>query len=112
MLKNVCHVWRRLLTRRANDLVGFSTRFSLPHKRHNILGIYTAIFVNIYRYFGVHFGNTYRQFWGMSGEYIYRYIWEYIPLFCGIFWEYILTRILLYYAPLKFGGNQPIHFEE
>ena len=104
MLQNVCHVWRRLLTRRANDLVGFSNRFSLPHRRHDILGIYTAIFVNIYRYFGVYVGNIYRQFWSI--------FWEYIPLFCGIFWEYILTRILLYYAPLKFGRNQPIHFEE
>ena len=66
--------------------VGFSNRFSLPHKRHYILGIYTAIFVNMYRYFGVYFGNIYRQFW-------------------GIFCEYILTRILLYYAPPKFQGG-------
>ena len=83
MLKTVCHVWRRLLTRRANDLVGFSNRFSLPHKRHYILGIYTAIFVNIYRYFGVYFGNIYRQFWGS--------FWEYIPLYLGIY-----TAILWY----------------
>ena len=29
-------------------LVGFSNRFSLPQKRHYILGIYTAIFGNTY----------------------------------------------------------------
>ena len=64
-------------------LVGFSNRFSLPYKRHYILGIYTAIFGNIY-----------------------RYIWEYIPLFWGIYTAF-LGNIYCY-----FGEYIPVYFRK